>query len=69
MIFANPKQIILTTNLSSILVAYCKEADQRISQKISEIKNQKSTIDQQIYQIADDVFAKGAYVPEHPLKV
>jgi len=50
-------------------LAYCKDADQRITAKIADIKDSKKTIDRQVYEIADAVFAKGGYVPEHPLKV
>ena len=49
--------------------AFCADANRRITANLRDARAPGRTTDAQLLRIAGDVFAKGGYVPSHPLNV
>jgi len=54
---------------AKLTLAFCQDANRRITTNLRDALAPGQTSDKKLLDIAGDVFAKGGYVPAHPLRV
>jgi hypothetical protein len=52
---------------AQLTLAFCDEAERLIRRELRAIELGKKNGDRELAKLAEDVFAEGAYLPEHPL--